>query len=53
LVITDDGSIISWGNNENGQLGDSSLISKPYPVYVINDGILKGLKIIEVEAGFG
>ena len=39
LAIKDDGTVWSWGVNDQGQLGDGSTIEKHTPVQVLNIGV--------------
>ncbi len=36
LAILDDGSVIAWGKNTAGQLGDGTTTDSPYPVTVLD-----------------
>ena len=36
LALATDGSVYSWGNNTNGQLGDGTLTSRSLPALVLN-----------------
>ncbi|MBI4931377.1 MAG: T9SS type A sorting domain-containing protein [Bacteroidetes bacterium] len=52
LALKNDGTVWSWGWNDNGQLGDSTKISKSVPVQIVgagNMGFLSG--IIGIAAG--
>jgi alpha-tubulin suppressor-like RCC1 family protein/chitodextrinase len=52
LALKSDGTVLSWGLNDKGQLGDGTTINSSYPVQVkgLNgDGILQG--IIAISAG--
>jgi alpha-tubulin suppressor-like RCC1 family protein len=33
-ALSSDGTVHCWGNNEDGQLGDNSLVNSPFPVQV-------------------
>ncbi|MER7771531.1 hypothetical protein [Kitasatospora sp. NPDC096140] len=35
LALLADGTVMSWGLNDKGQLGDDTVIDKPYPVQVL------------------
>ncbi len=48
LAITDDGEVFSWGRNDQGQLGDTSLNSKSDPCLMT---VLEGKNIIGVACG--
>lgn len=37
LAVTEDGSLWTWGNNENGQLGDGSWESRYTPAKILDD----------------
>lgn len=51
LCLSTDGYIFSWGNNEDGQLGNGSNINSNLPQNVITNGVLSYKKIIQVAAG--
>jgi hypothetical protein len=34
-LLKNDGSILAWGNNSNGELRDGTMIDQPYPVSVL------------------
>src|SRR5262245_9693806 len=40
LALRNDGSVWAWGQNDNGQLGDASTVSKSAPVMVISGGVI-------------
>jgi len=46
-----DGAAYCWGNNEQGQLGNSSTVSSPLPVAVTATGVLAGKTITAITAG--
>lgn len=46
-----DGAAYCWGNNETGQLGNSSTVSSPLPVAVTATGVLAGKTITAITAG--
>lgn len=35
LALLADGSVLAWGLNDKGQLGDDTIVNKPYPVPVV------------------
>ncbi|MCX4690140.1 hypothetical protein OG401_38620 [Kitasatospora purpeofusca] len=35
LALLADGTVMSWGLNDKGQLGDDTVVNKPYPVTVL------------------
>jgi len=51
-AITSNGRVFSWGCNDNGELGDGTLISKLYPTDItINFGLSFGERIDEILIG--
>jgi len=46
-----DGAAYCWGNNEQGQLGNSSTVSSPLPVAVTATGVLAGKTITAITTG--
>lgn len=46
-----DGSIVTWGNNGSGQLGNNSQVRSNLPVLVDASGVLAGRKVVAVHAG--
>lgn len=46
LALKDDGSVVSWGANGAGQLGDNSTTNRPAPVAVATLGTGSGVKAI-------
>ena len=49
LAIRSDGSVVSWGLNNSGQLGDSTKTTRNYPV--VTYGLDPGTKAIDLAAG--
>ena len=39
LALDNNGAVWAWGRNDNGQLGDGSIISKSSPVMIISSGV--------------
>jgi hypothetical protein len=37
MILRRDGTLLSWGNNENGKLGDGTLAQRITPVTVVNE----------------
>ncbi|MFE2917355.1 RCC1 domain-containing protein [Kitasatospora indigofera] len=46
LALLADGTVMAWGLNDKGQLGDDTVVNKPYPVPV-----LELRNVIELAAG--
>jgi alpha-tubulin suppressor-like RCC1 family protein len=38
VALKNDGTVYTWGYNNNGQLGDNTLISKSSPIQTISAG---------------
>ena len=52
LALSKDGTVWAWGDNQFGQLGDGSFISKKYPVKVKNfSGNGELSDIVKIECG--
>ncbi|HAW53019.1 MAG TPA: hypothetical protein DCX54_11930, partial [Flavobacteriales bacterium] len=49
LAIRSDGSVVSWGLNNSGQLGDSTKTNRNYPVATF--GLDNGARAIDLAAG--
>ncbi|MFZ2278024.1 MAG: cadherin-like beta sandwich domain-containing protein, partial [Prosthecobacter sp.] len=53
IALCDDGTIVTWGSNENGQLGNNSLTNSNVPVAVTTVGtVLAGKTVVAVDAGY-
>ena len=52
IALSSNGSLFSWGGNDNGQLGDGTTIDKLSPVSVNVTGLLNGKNITKVYAGW-
>ena len=50
LVLCEDGSVVSWGLNDQGQLGDGTLTTRWAPV-AVTGGVLAGKKVVAIRAG--
>ncbi|MCU0782392.1 MAG: hypothetical protein MUF04_15030, partial [Akkermansiaceae bacterium] len=52
LALCDDGTLVSWGHDGSGQLGnDSKNESRSTPVLVDRSGVLAGKTVVQVAAG--
>jgi alpha-tubulin suppressor-like RCC1 family protein len=51
LVLCSDGTLLSWGRNTYGQLGDGTKEQRRTPVPVVTSGVLAGKRVIAVAAG--
>ncbi|MFZ4593389.1 MAG: cadherin-like beta sandwich domain-containing protein [Verrucomicrobiaceae bacterium] len=51
VALLSDGRIVAWGSNNEGQLGNNSVITSMDPVYVDQTGVLAGKKVVAVAAG--
>ena len=51
LVLCSDGTLISWGNNSSGQLGNSTTTQSTVPVLVSTSGVLAGKSVVAIACG--
>lgn len=57
LALCSDGTLVSWGSNDNGELGNgsptwsSAPTFNPAPVLVDMSGVLAGKSVVEIMAG--
>jgi alpha-tubulin suppressor-like RCC1 family protein len=51
LAACSDGSVLAWGGNDRGQLGDGSTTDRNVPVVISNTGALAGKTVVAVSAG--
>ena len=51
LALCSDGTIVAWGSNGGGVLGDSTLVNRNVPVAVKTTGILAGKTVVAISAG--
>lgn len=52
VALCSDGTVVSWGYNGTGQLGNNSTTSSNTPVAVNTAGVLSGRTVIAVDAGW-
>ncbi|MCX6864874.1 MAG: cadherin-like beta sandwich domain-containing protein, partial [Verrucomicrobia bacterium] len=51
LALCADGTLVAWGNNSIGQLGNNSTTNSNVPVVVDRSGVLAGKTVLAVSAG--
>ena len=51
LALCSDGTVVGWGNNSAGQLGDGTRTARSQPVELIQTGALAGKSIVAISAG--
>lgn len=51
LALCSDGTILAWGRNQHGQLGDGTTITRDRPVEVLRTGPLATRRVVAVAAG--
>lgn len=51
LALCSDGTLVAWGGNTEGQLGNQSTTGSGVPVLVIQSGVLAGKRIMAIDAG--
>ena len=51
LALCSDGTVVAWGDNSSGQLGNNSNTGGPSPVAVDTSGVLAGKKVVAIAAG--
>ena len=51
LALCSDGTLVAWGSNLAGQLGNDSTVQSSGPVAVDQSGVLAGKKVIAISAG--
>ena len=50
LALCSDGTLVAWGDNYNGQLGNGGTVSSNVPVVVNTTGVLSGKTVIALAA---
>ncbi len=53
LALCGDGTLVAWGENSSGQLGNNSTLVSSVPVLVETGGVLYGRRVVEIAAGGG
>ena len=51
LALCLDGTVVAWGNNNHGQLGDGTTLNRSAPVPVTRSGALAGKFVIAIGTG--
>ncbi len=51
MALTSDGTIVAWGRNLEGQLGDGDTTSASVPVTVTTSGVLAGKTPVAIDGG--
>lgn len=51
LAACSDGTLLGWGTNTSGQLGDGTTTNRPLPVAVSRPGFLSGTQALEASTG--
>jgi len=51
MALCSDGTVVTWGLNTNGQLGNNSTTLSKIPVAVNTSGVLSGKTVVGVSAG--
>lgn len=52
VALTDDGRLLAWGGNDDGQLGTGGTARSLLPAPVEAEGALAGVEIVDVAAGW-
>jgi alpha-tubulin suppressor-like RCC1 family protein len=52
LALCADGTLVAWGRNDLGQLGNNSTIQSNVPINITNSGALSGKTVVAVSAGY-
>jgi alpha-tubulin suppressor-like RCC1 family protein/phosphodiesterase/alkaline phosphatase D-like protein len=52
FAVCSDGTVVSWGANGSGQLGNNSNSGGPLPVAVEHRGVLAGKSVVAVAGGY-
>ena len=50
-ALSDAGTVYCWGANDNGQIGNGTLVDSPTPVAVDTSGVLSGITVQEISVG--
>ena len=50
-ALTNEGNVYTWGDGEQGQLGNGLMVNSSSPVKVDTSGVLAGKQIVDISAG--
>lgn len=53
LALCTDGTVVSWGRNQTGQLGNNSISNATAPVSITTSGVLSSRTAVALAAGTG
>jgi alpha-tubulin suppressor-like RCC1 family protein/phosphodiesterase/alkaline phosphatase D-like protein len=51
LALCSDGTVVTWGSNNYGQLGNNSVVNSLVPVAVATTGVLAGKTVSAIQGG--
>ena len=51
LALCSDGTLVAWGDNSDGELGNNSTTDSSVPVAVDTSGVLSGKTVVAIAAG--
>ena len=51
LALCTDGSLVAWGSNSNGQLGNGTATNSSVPVLVDTSGFMSGKTVVQIARG--
>ena len=51
VALCSDGTVVSWGENQHGQLGNNTRIASGQPVAIDHSGVLAGKTVVSVAVG--
>lgn len=51
LALCSDGTLVAWGSNSSGRLGDGTTTNRAVPVSVVSSGVLSDKNVTSIAAG--